>query len=300
MFLSPLLVARHVQYKRLKWQYFMWDQCYFFHYTLMAAVVLRSESEVVFKVLFSLANGPILFALIMWRNSLALHDFDKSVSVFLHLTPALATWCWRWFGHDPVSVLALGAAHPPHCSFTAAEGPGQGGGGGGGLDWQGQFGAPLAYYAIWQVIYFVKTEVLDKDIIAADPEIMTCQRWIGSSRSWLDHPYLRAMLAFLEFTGLFGGGWNGSTDEFKADLDSSKASLVYTLGNLGYESFTLLLAMPLYHSYNLHTLIILVSGFFVVWNAGTWYTDRFPLALAAAAARDAEGGASQETKTKAQ
>ena len=146
----------------------------------------------------------------------------------------------------------------------------------------------------------MKTEVLDKDIIAADPEIMTCQRWIGSSRSWLDHPYLRAMLAFLEFTGLFGGGWNGSTDEFKADLDSSKASLVYTLGNLGYESFTLLLAMPLYHSYNLHTLIILVSGFFVVWNAGTWYTDRFPLALAAAAARDAEGGASQETKTKAQ
>ena len=110
----------------------MWDQCYFFHYSLMAAVVLRSESEVVFKVLFSLANGPILFALIMWKNSLALHDFDKSLSVFLHLTPALATWCWRWFGHDPVSVLALGAARPPHCSFTAAEGPGQGGGGGGG------------------------------------------------------------------------------------------------------------------------------------------------------------------------
>ena len=50
---------------------------------------------------------------------------------------------------------------------------------------------PLACYFVWQAIYNVKTEALDKETIAADPEIITCQRWISSSPSWLKHPFVR-------------------------------------------------------------------------------------------------------------
>ena len=50
-----------------------------------------------------------------------------------------------------------------------------------------------------------------------------------------------------------------------------------------YESVTLLIALPLYQSYHLHTFALTAGAAYTVWNAGTWYTDRFPAMLAAAA-----------------
>ena len=80
------------------------------------------------------------------------------------------------------------------------------------------------------------------------------------------------------------------------------AGYIYTVGNAIYESSTLLLAISFYRSYQLHISSLIASVVFVVWNAGTWYVDRFPLALADAvakvAAAEAESAASRK-KAKA-
>lgn len=185
----PLLAVRYQNYKKRKWHYFFLDQCYWIHAAVIITAVVRVDNVGVLQTLFSLSNGPILLAVFMWRNSLALHNFDKSTSTFLHLMPGAVTWSWRWFGHERASAL-WGAPRAPLLVFTVPNG----------LDgprgdfWQpdlwGLYCRPLACYCVWQAIYFVKTEVLDKEIIVADPEIMTCQRWIMARSSWLKHPFV--------------------------------------------------------------------------------------------------------------
>ena len=37
-------------------------------------------------------------AVIIWKNSLVFHSFDKITSLFIHLIPPMLTWCVRWQG----------------------------------------------------------------------------------------------------------------------------------------------------------------------------------------------------------
>lgn len=58
---------------------------------------------------FGLANGPLLGAIVLcvesstvylpylrWQNRLVFHDIDKTTSLFIHLMPALLSYCVRW------------------------------------------------------------------------------------------------------------------------------------------------------------------------------------------------------------
>ena len=280
---------RYRCYKRQKWHYFFLDQCYWVHSALIVGSVVRFDDAAFLQTLFAVSNGPILLAIFMWKNSLALHDFDKATSTFLHLMPGAVTWCWRWFGHERAAAL-WGAPSSPRLVITAPDGRGGPQGGSWPPDVWGLFCRPLACYCVWQLVYFVKTEVLDKEIIAADPELMTCQRWISTRSSWLKHPYVEWCGRCLVLPYVRGRG-KGARGEgavsgalvWSEARDSRWAGVVYTAGNFVYESVTLLIALPLYQSYHLHTFALTAGAAYTVWNAGTWYTDRFPAMLAAAA-----------------
>jgi hypothetical protein len=47
-------------------------------------------------VVFVFANGPLLVAIVAWRNSMVFHSLDKTTSLFIHVFPALLTYCTRW------------------------------------------------------------------------------------------------------------------------------------------------------------------------------------------------------------
>ncbi|XP_055955467.1 uncharacterized protein LOC130010467 [Patella vulgata] len=50
-----------------------------------------------FIVVFALANGPMVWAMVVFRNSLVLHCIDKTTSVYIHLLPALLSFVIRWY-----------------------------------------------------------------------------------------------------------------------------------------------------------------------------------------------------------
>ncbi|KAK2157418.1 hypothetical protein LSH36_192g04030 [Paralvinella palmiformis] len=98
-----LLVIRVVMYWKSKWQYFLFDFCYFtnvFCFVYIWVVPASSETSV---VLFALANGPLAWASVLFRNALALHDMDRMTSCYIHMLPMLMSFGLRWYP-DEMSV----------------------------------------------------------------------------------------------------------------------------------------------------------------------------------------------------
>ena len=46
-------------------------------------------STTLWKVSFVLSNGPVAWAIYMWKNSLVFHSLDKIISVLIHIMPPL-------------------------------------------------------------------------------------------------------------------------------------------------------------------------------------------------------------------
>ena len=67
----------------------MLDFCYFVQVLLVLSIYVFKDNAEFFQIVFSMANGPLLIALVMWKNSLVFHDLDKTTSMFIHLFPSL-------------------------------------------------------------------------------------------------------------------------------------------------------------------------------------------------------------------
>lgn len=113
---------------------------------------------------YYISNGPLLIAIVAWRNSLVFHDLDKLTSVFIHLFPALVTFAMRWY--PPNGNLVHICQNVDDCSVSVFN----------------VFALSFASYTIWQVMYLLKTEVIDKDRLLTDSELMTSARWMSEYR----------------------------------------------------------------------------------------------------------------------
>ena len=49
-------------------------------------------SEVLFAVVFGAASGPIAVAAVLFRNSLVYHDYDRMISVYIHIMPMMIVY----------------------------------------------------------------------------------------------------------------------------------------------------------------------------------------------------------------
>lgn len=108
-----LLSYRWYSYKQLKFHYFLFDFCYFTNFlTLLyiwipSCIISEEYRGELFTTCFSFAMGPLLSAIIFWRNSLVPHSTDKMTSLFIHISPPLTLWGIRWYC---LSVLLLAAS----------------------------------------------------------------------------------------------------------------------------------------------------------------------------------------------
>ena len=59
----------------------------------------------IFRVGFSFATGPLCWSVFIFRNSIVLHDIDQLTSTFIHISPPLLFWCWRWGGGVGPSIV---------------------------------------------------------------------------------------------------------------------------------------------------------------------------------------------------
>jgi len=102
-----LLMARAFLYYKERAHYFLFDFCYFANVFLVLTLWYPFKTSIkddMFMIIFALVNGPLLWAIMTFRNSLVFHSVDRITSVFIHLTPALVTHAVRFDLADDFNV----------------------------------------------------------------------------------------------------------------------------------------------------------------------------------------------------
>lgn len=144
--LTPsLLFFRLILYWKMKYQYFMLDFCYFANIYCFIYLCIAPSREDMFAIGYSIAHGPLIWALLIFRNSLVLHSLDKVTSLYIHLMPCLLTFVIRWYPEEAASKW-----HKPFPKF------------------QFQYNflwlvlLPLCFHILHQVIYFILVNLILK------------------------------------------------------------------------------------------------------------------------------------------
>jgi len=230
----PLLVLRYYFYHKAKYQYFMLDFCYFAQIILLAYLYLFPTSSAMFQIVFALSNGPLALGTVMWRNSLVFHDLDKLTSVFIHMFPPLVTFALRWY--TPPANLEAVCNGAEHCSMGLYN----------------AFVLSMSLYCVWQALYLVQTEIVDRKKLESDNEIMTSARWMSRVKP---HP----IWVFLKKKGV---------PEKYSNFTLVGIQFVYTL-------LTLIPVVPIYQYFVLHVLYLSAISVTCVWNGANFYFDVF-------------------------
>lgn len=213
------LPIRFITYHRRGYHYFLADLCYFVNFLLLLSLWIFPGSKRLFTSVFCLAFGNNAVAIIMWRNSLVFHSFDKVTSLFIHIMPCVTLHCILHLIDSEVQRERFPAA------WTVKTSPP---------------GSPTAYanvismlswstlpYAFWQLSYYFFITVRRRDKIAAGrPTSFTWLRksysktWIGkvvlSLPSMLQEPafmliqYLYAVLTMLPCPLWFYSRWSSA------------------------------------------------------------------------------------------
>lgn len=160
--LLPLMIARYILYRADLYHYFMYDFCYYAQIMQLFQMHKYPDDVRFAKAMFSIANGPLALAVALWRNSVVFHSFDKMTSMFIHILPALVMFSQRWQDHISKKEFPLFEQMDETIVTTLVD-----------FWWH-----PFVYYAIWQAIYLIKTEIISKKKLEYNTSIMTSLRWM--------------------------------------------------------------------------------------------------------------------------
>ncbi|KAN0003729.1 hypothetical protein ACTFIZ_009890 [Dictyostelium cf. discoideum] len=138
-----LFATRIVLYKRKKLHYFLFDFCYFANLMLLFFIYGLPDRQWYFITCFCIANGPLLGAVIPYRNSMVFHSLDKATSVIVHIFPSLVTYSLRW--NDEFLFSKENQIEEPN--------------------WKNFYLYPIVAYSIWQLVYFFWVGKFKKDTI---------------------------------------------------------------------------------------------------------------------------------------
>lgn len=230
-----LLVIRFFLFKQKKLQYFLLDFCYYTQLFAFACIYVFPKWLVLFKVFFIFANGPLTWAIVIWRNSLVYHDFDRSTSIFIHILPAMLSYCLR-------------LNFPPEARISGRD-------------------VVLAsvWYIVWQTSYFVKTEILDRRKLDSDPELLTSLRWLTTDKK---NDFANVVIKFLKTIRILKKDEELNPSEFKTKLIFMIAQFIYTL-------ITFSTALPMFRSRTFQLVVITVIFIASVYNGASYYIEVF-------------------------
>ena len=249
-FVLPItMISRFYHFKSLNFHYFLIDFCYFTVFnTLLNISVLRGSGRF-FKMCFIFATGVLPIAIPVWRNSFIFHDFDKIVSVYIHILPCMLYYTLRWNsfsdeGHMVCGVSDLASCEPLYLS---------------------DYCYALLIYCFWQAAYLLKTEVMDRAKFDAHPEILTSLRWLAKDTK---NDFARTTLKILRRLRIFG-----AQEEF--DSTTLKTKLVFVACQLLLTLVSFLPTPLFYYSPLAHFLWIALIFTVSVFNGASFYIDVF-------------------------
>lgn len=144
-----LMPIRFYTYFKQLFQFYLADLCYYVNILLMMFIWWFPHSKSLFILVFSLAMGTLLFAVITWRNSLVLHSIEKTTSSFIHIMPPITMFVIvHELPYEYVATRFPAVASIDHWNFIN------------GIIWTS------IYYTIWQVCYHYFITIKRREQIA--------------------------------------------------------------------------------------------------------------------------------------
>lgn len=245
LFYFIFVPLRWIYYRFKKWHYYLLDFCYYANTIFLITLLFYPKNEKLFMVCFSFAEGPLAWALIVWRCSLVFSSVDKLVSVLIHLLPGIVFFTIRWW--DPAFFAAMhpeGTAQRASWPYVESKS----------YLWTWLFLVPLAAYTIWQILYFFVVNVLRRQRLLRDPEVMTSYRELSKKAEKANNMWWR-------LSGLLG---------------EQNRLFMYILLQALFTVATMALTVPIFLSYRLSVIFQLLKVSATTWNGGSFLLDVMP------------------------
>jgi len=240
--MSVLIGLRFYLYKQEKYELFMLDFCYFMNISVMVQTAFFPDWMLWFKANYVMTLGPLMVAIIIWKNSLVFHSLDKLTSFYLHALPPLTMHLYR-FGLMKNVVIHVDDT----MSFTEA------------------FVVPLGLYFSWQIGYSLIMEGVLASTLQADEDIVNSLRYLAKDKK---NGFRNLIIAILESAGV-----KGKDEVF--DPDTLKTKIVFVVSQLVYTVVTILPTPFLYRSYYLSLAYFLFVFGWGTWNGASYYIEVF-------------------------
>jgi hypothetical protein len=120
-------------------------------------------------------------------------------------------------------------------------------------------------YVVWQILYLVKTEFLDKEKLDTNPNLETSLRWLSRD---VKNQFAMKVLRFLKVLGIFT-----STENY--DSKTLKTKLVFVFSQFLYTVITFLPTFVFYYSSVAHLLYIFTIFTTSTFNGASFYIEIF-------------------------
>eukprot|EP00937_MAST-01D_sp_MAST-1D-sp2_P004669 g4669.t1 len=229
-----------------------------------------------FLAMFGLANGPLGWAVITTHNALVLHSPDHTAALFIHISPPLMSWCFRWHAAllerdwDSRFGSAVRALH--------------GGAGADALTLGAMWRAAMLPYALWWVAYTAWLLLRGRHMTAAKDGCDTL--WAYTLRS---DRFAR---------GLLGVPDARAGEPGHAALPAVKFMLLHAAGT----SLLVVGSYAMWHSFLLHTAFCVMLFAASAWAGAAryekqttrWYEKRIEAVLHKTAQMAAPAGDKEE------
>ena len=266
------LPYRYYRFEKKNWELYLLDWCYVVNYISDLCVFLAGlrimfgittplypYNTALIRAGFSMACGPLVSSVYIFRNSIVFYDVDHNTSVFIHLAPFTLMWCLRFAsGYGPglvndtwpdmfqVCTSQQEYDHADHCMKTWS-----------GVAWCRACSAPLSSFVVppallyifaWAVPYFLYTFVWKKKWIAATNK-ETLYTFLIDSHSGLEN-------FFQTYFYMFG-------KEYAGPVGYMSCHFVWTV-TLAAASYLL------WHSFLLYTLVFIFILVTAIHNGSTY------------------------------
>ncbi|KKA28027.1 hypothetical protein TD95_005026 [Thielaviopsis punctulata] len=232
---------RGITYHRRGYHYFLADLCYFVNLLLFLSLWLFPSSKRLFTSAYCLAFGNNAVAIIMWRNSLVFHSFDKVTSLFIHIMPCATL-------HSVVHLISpeFQKARFPAVYAIQKAAPGS----------ENDYATVLSMlawssipYAFWQLSYYFFISIRRRDKIRAGRP---------TSFTWLRRSYSKA--------------WIG---KFVLRQPESLQEPTYMLIQYTYAVLTMLPCKLWFSVPTASSMFLCLVFTWSVYNGATYYIDVF-------------------------
>jgi hypothetical protein len=180
-------------------------------------------------------------AILVWRISLVFHEYEKVTSVLVHILPLMLCYTMRW--HSNINSPHVFKKHLEVADFIVA----------------------AVMYCFWQLLYFLKTEVIDKKKLDDDLEIQTSLRMLSTDRK---NAFTRAVLSIYRSIGIMG-----TNEEFEPT--SIKTKIIFMFTQFVYTIVTFIPAPFLYESKTAHLIYIAFVFWISTYFGAQYYIEIF-------------------------